>query len=113
MRNYSLEAVERLLALKRCSVTRNKKTGHIVAVQFFPLPSTSSALEGTERLRKTAHIGQHYSYPHQVDNSGKKVWQFSKVLTPRDVNAEQFLQQVFRAVPISCLVIEEPEKIAA
>ncbi len=105
LRNYSLEAVERFLSAEppTCSVKRNRKTGRICSVQFFPLPQNSAALEGKEPLRKTAHMGQHYSFAQQVDESGRRVWRFSPVLVPRDVDAETFLMSVFRAVPLSCM----------
>ena len=116
LRNYSLEAVERFLSATppTCSVKRNRKTGRICSVQFFPLPQNSAALEGKEPLRKTAHMGQHYSFPQQVDESGRRVWRFAPVLVPRDVDSEMFLMSVFRAVPLSCLkAVELPPSAPA
>lgn len=85
-----------------CSVKRNRKTGRICSVQFFPLPRTA-ALEGNESLRKTAHMGQHYSFAQPVDESGRRVWRFASMLVPRDEDTEAFLMSVFRAVPLSCI----------
>lgn len=105
MRNYSLDAVERMLQADppMISVKRNRKTGRICSVQFFPLPESSSAVEGKEPLRKTAHMGQHYSFAQAVDESGRRVWRFSPLLVPRDEDTETFIMSVFRAVPLSCI----------
>ena len=105
MRNYSLAAVERMLRATppMISVKRNRRSGHITSVQFFPLPQDSAAVEGKEKLRKTAHMGQHYSFAQAVDDSGRRVWRFSPVLVPRDADIESYIMSVFRAVPLSCI----------
>lgn len=104
MRNYSLSAIDALLAQTppRCSVKRSK-TGRITSVQLFPLTSEGAAADEKRPLRKTAHLGQHYSYAEQVDESGRKAWRFRRDLTPRTEEEETFLIEVFRAVPLSCL----------
>ena len=93
LRNYSLASVEQLLAQTpaRCAVKRSK-TGRITSVQLFPLPANSPALGG-----------QRYSFPEQVSESGRKAWRHVPLLTPREEEAELFLQKIFRAVPLSCL----------
>jgi hypothetical protein len=91
-------------------VKRNKRTGHITSAQFLPLALNSRALEGNESIRKTAHLGQHYSFAKQVDNQGHYAWEFAKFLFPRDLNIrdpevfERALQRIFRAVQLDCLV---------
>jgi hypothetical protein len=102
----------RCLALEKriVVVTRNRRTGHITSAQFLPLALNSRALEGNESIRKTAHLGQHYSYAEQVDDHGHHAWRFSRLLFPRgllgrDAQAfERVLQSIFRAVPLSCIV---------
>ena len=105
LRNYSLEAVERFLSVTppACSVKRNRKTGRITSVQFFPLPQSSPAVGGKDPLRKTAHMGQHYSFAQAVDKSGRRVWRFASLLLPRDEDTETYIMSVFRAVPLSCI----------
>lgn len=112
LRNYSLTAIERCLALDPPSVIvkRNKRTGKITSATFRPLPGKSHACGGKEPLRKTAHMGQHYSFPGQVDDAGHKVWKFADFLVPLTVRespekdaVERYLQQIFRAVALSCL----------
>ncbi len=112
LRNYSHEAVERILGLTptACVAKRNKRTGHICSVQFLPLPQNSSAVEGKEPLRKTAHMGQHYCFEQAILDSGRKAWGFAKILVPREdrdlddpEDMERRLQLIFRAVPLSCM----------
>jgi hypothetical protein len=118
LRNYSLDAILRCLALEKriVVVTRNKRTGHITSAQFLPLPLNSRALEGNESIRKTAHLGQHYSYAEQVDNAGHHAWRFAKFLFPRDLGLrdaaafERVLQSIFRSVQLSCLVRPERQR---
>lgn len=87
---------------------RNRRTGRITSAQFRPLPQNSAALEGNETLRKTAHLGQHYSYRELVDEHGHRVWSYVNLLVPGDCRSnrqaiEAYLQKVFRAVQLSCL----------
>ena len=114
LRNYSLEAIGRCLALvpPSCAVKRNRRTGRITSAQFLPLPGNSSALEGTGRLAKTAHMGQHYSYAETIDDGGRRAWRFQRFLVPSEMSIsldakqeiEEYLRGVFRAVPLSCIV---------
>jgi hypothetical protein len=105
LREYSLEAVDRLLALTppRVTAKRHRRTGRVTSIQF--LPQKTAALEGNETLPKSVHLGQHYSYEQTVDDAGHRVWAFTRLLAPRDtdVDVEEYLQAVFRAVPLSCL----------
>ena len=110
VRNYSLAAVETLLAEKRCSVKRTK-TGRITSVQLFPLTSGTAAADEKTPLRKTIHVGQRYSHRQQVDEAGHRTWRHVPLLTPRTEEAELFLMKIFRAVPLSCL--EPAPEIAA
>ena len=111
LRNYSLAAIEQLLRTKRCAVKRSAKTGRITSAQLFPLPQNSSAVGGKDKLRKNWTKGQSYSYPEQVDQSGRKAWRFVELLTPRAEESELFLMKVFRAVPLSCMEPEEVDEI--
>lgn len=118
LRDYSREAIERCLALDKriVVVTRNKRTGRITSAQFLPLALNSTALEGNESIRKTAHLGQHYSYAEQVDDHGHHAWRFAEFLFPRDLGMrdaaafERVLQGIFRAVQLSCLVRPERQR---
>ncbi len=108
LRNYSLDAIERILALEPPGVVvkRNKRTGRITSAQFLPLPQNSKAVEGKEPLRKTAHMGQAYSFQQSLEDSGRKAWSFSRLLLPGDdEDMERRLQMIFRAVPLSCLTL--------
>ena len=107
LRNYSLASVEQLVAAKRCAVKRSAKTGRITSAQLFPLPQNSTAVGGKDKLRKNWTKGQSYSFPEQVDASGRKAWRFVEWLTPREEDKELYLMKVFRAVPLSCLVASE------
>ena len=113
-RNYSLAAVETLLASQppRCSVKRNKH-GRITSCQLFPLPPSSSAFCGKELLRKTIYVGQSFSFSEQVDDGGHRAWRHVPLLTPRSEEAELFLMKIFRAVPLSCLPAEHPDAALA
>jgi len=111
--NRSIESIERCLSVEPpiLTVKRNRRTGRICSAQFLPLARNSAALEGNETLRKTAHMGQHYSYAAAVDEAGHKSWRFVDFLFPADLRleldaqaaVEAYLQSVFRAVPLSCL----------
>ncbi|WP_180542191.1 hypothetical protein [Nevskia soli] len=114
LRRYSVAQIERCLALTppRVVVKRNKRTGKITSAQFLPLPRDSRAIDGQDEIRKTAHMGQRYSYRSPVDDQGHRVWRFSKFLVPHEMrldpgiepeDIERWLQTVFRAVPLSCL----------
>ena len=109
VRNYSLAAVETLLAQKRCSVKR-AKNGRITSAQLFPLTSGAAAADEKTPLRKTIHVGQRYSHRQQVDEAGHRAWRHVPLLTPRTEEAELFLLKIFRAVPLSCLT-PEPEAL--
>lgn len=111
LRNYSLEAANRFLELKPpACVAKRSKLGRVVSIQFFPLPESSSACrEAKEKIRATAHMGQAYSFKEKVDDgSGRRVWAHSRLLLPRSEEADIQLRLIFRAVPLSCLVEEEP-----
>jgi hypothetical protein len=114
LRNYSLKAIEACLRLTPPGVVvkRNKRTGLITSAQFRPLPRNSSAVDGKEKTRKHAHMGQRYSYRQAVDEAGHRPWRFVDFLTPDDMrldpgvtpaDIEAWLKEIFRAVPLSCL----------
>ena len=107
LRNYSLAAVERFLAIKppACVAKHNRRTGRVCSIQFFPLPESSSACrEAKQKILATAHMGQAYSFKECVDNAGHRVWKHSQTLMPRSEDADTYLRLIFRAVPLSCLV---------
>jgi hypothetical protein len=121
LRNYSHEAVDRLLALERpgCVAKRNKRTGRVTSITFLPLPQNSTAVEGKEPIRKTAHMGQSYSFKEHLTDTGLRTWMFTKLLLPRAGDEEHCefademerrLQMIFRAVPLSCMVVEMPRR---
>lgn len=106
LRACKLAAIEALLASKRVIVERNQR-GKIVCATFRPLPRNSPAVGGKGKLRKNAHLGQHYSVAESVDDSGRPVWRFVDFLVPghrgNRLEFELELQRIFRAVPLSCM----------
>jgi hypothetical protein len=103
LRDYSVEAVERCLALKLCIAKRHRKSGRIASIQFLP-PRSSG-----EPVPKTVHMGQRYSFCERLDDTAYRAWKFSRTLVPRDWAAdpeevERELQKIFRAVALSCFI---------
>ena len=109
VRDYSLEAIERLLGLSLIVVKRSRK-GRITCAQF-----KSDA--GANPLVKSAHMGQQYSYEHHLP-SGHCAWSHRDLIQRQDVEAlfgetvesrqdvDLYVRAVFRAVPLSCLVVK-------
>ena len=96
LRDYSLGAVLRLAALSKVVVRRNRRTGAVKWAQFRP-PA------GANPLRAVCRMGQRrYSYREQVGEY--RAWRHAAGLTPNDPEQDRFLQGVFRAVPLSCMV---------
>ena len=115
LRNYSVDAIERILQLEPPGVVvkRNKRTGRICSAQFLPLPQNSKAVEGKEPIKKTAHMGQSYSFRQALEDSGRRAWSFSRLLLPGDdEDMERRLQMIFRAVPLSCLTLVQAPSLA-
>lgn len=107
LRDYSLRAVELLLAISRVVVERNKR-GEILCATFRPL-------SGANPLSKSAHMGQRYSYAQPLAD-GHYAWRHRELIGERDIEAlfgeltehelesrELFIRAVFRAVPLSIL----------
>lgn len=110
-RSYSLEAIERFLALDLVVAIRGRK-GKILRVYF-------READGGNPLRTSAHMGQAYSYEHHLP-SGRSVWKHRKLVRderdlaalfgepPDDpVEADLFVRAIFRAVPLSCIQHEQ------
>jgi hypothetical protein len=115
----SLERVERLLALKLV-VARRDRHGRIRNIQF------KWENGHLEPLRKTAHMGQHYSFPLWIEGHRTGTWDHKPLV--RDERslealfgekpdnreeAERFVQAIFRAVPLSCLKEERSSSASA
>jgi hypothetical protein len=99
LRNYSIEAAERCASLKLC-VPKRTRTGRISSITFRPLP-------GGSPLRKTAHLGQRYSFREHLEG-GLLTWSFVRLFVPRVAweereEMELRLIAIFRAVPLSCM----------
>ena len=106
-RDYSLAMIERLLAESRVVVRRNRK-GRIVSAQYRPDPERGDALP----LSASALAGTRYSFLEQIYEV--RVWSHRRLIPRQDlesmagkplerVEAELFVQSIFRAVPLSCL----------
>ncbi len=105
MRDYALSAIERLLKLSKVVVRRNRQ-GRIVSAQFRPEC-------GANPLCATALAGTRYSYLEQIYEH--RVWSHRRLLPRQDLEKlagepleseaerEQFVQAIFRAVPLSCM----------
>lgn len=106
VRDYSMEAIARLLALGMIVIARSRK-GRITCAQF-----KSDA--GANPLVKSAHMGQQYSY-EQALPSGHYAWRHREMIQRQDVEMlfgerpeskrelDLYVRAIFRAVPLSCL----------
>lgn len=100
LRAYSLTAIERLLAMKRIWVRRNRR-GTILCAQFLPRPG-----EGRP-LAATAYRGQHYSLEEHFGD--RLVWQHKEMPEPgwipysqrEAADVDRYIRAVFCAVPLS------------
>lgn len=113
LRSYTPSAVARLISLDQIVVECNRK-GKIVCATFRPA-------SGANPIRKTAHLGQHYSFREALP-SGHHCWKHSNVLTRREagelaghdlekVEGDRFIRTVFWAVPLS--ILQRQEKATA
>lgn len=105
MRDYSLAAIKRLLALSKIVVRKNRR-GEIVAAQYRPEC-------GANPLRLTAFCGTRYSFLERIHES--RLWSHRRLLPRQDLEQlagepleddklrERYLQAIFRAVPLSCI----------
>jgi hypothetical protein len=105
LRDYSVAKVEDLLSRSMVVVER-KRNGHIKCAHLRPS-------SGASPVRKTAHMGQHYSFKERLPN-GRRAWNHSKMLVRSDIegligkpidveDTELFIRAVFRAVPLSIM----------
>src|SRR5206468_12549380 len=92
------------------AVAEYTRLGRLKSIQFRPLPRDTSALEGNEPIRKSAHLGQHYAHCSSVGESGRRAWRFVEFLVPDEIRdernqalIERFLVSIFRAVPLSVM----------
>jgi hypothetical protein len=112
-RSYSLEAIERFLALDLVVAIRGRK-GKILRVYF-------RETDGGNPLRTSAHMGQAYSYNQPLPN-GRHAWKHRKLVRderdlaalfgepPDDpVEADLYVRAIFWAVPLSCMTQPTPE----
>jgi hypothetical protein len=112
-REYSLEAIERLEASGKVIVERDE-AGQPIAAQFRPRP------EPRPRQTNTISTGTYYSYEELVVDAGHYVWTHKDLKRDaaklvgaevRDVN--EFLRQIFFAVPSSCMAVPKSHAIAS
>ncbi len=106
LRNYSVESVERLSNLHLITVVRAGRKGAIVSAHF-------RSPGGASAIKRTAHLGQKYSYLARIGQS--RLWQHQPLLQRTDrrqleadtaddrAAAELYIRGIFRAVPLSCL----------
>jgi hypothetical protein len=104
LRNSSPEAVERLLAREQIVVRRNRR-GRIICAQF-------REDNGANPLRKTAHMGTHYSFEEHVNDC--YVWRHKPLPQPQtaarmmgeEVEDERlidrYIRRIFQNVALSC-----------
>lgn len=107
LRNYTPEAIEHLLSLSLVAVERGRKDR--IKCAFFRPTS------GASPVRPKAHMGTKYS-SNELLPSGHHSWKHRRLLQSQHLEEilgvpvanekelDRFLQSVFRAVPLSCLV---------
>jgi hypothetical protein len=107
LRNRTPESIEHLLALSLVVVERGRKD-RIRAAFFRPT-------DGATPVKPRAHMGTKYSYNEHLP-SGHTAWKHRRLLQSQqleellgipqasDEDLDRFLQSVFRAVQLSCMV---------
>lgn len=108
LRNYSAEAIERLLSLGLVAVER--KRNRIVSAHF-------RSVAGANPLKQTAHLGQTYSVLTRVGDA--RLWQHTPLLQrlAKDeqddaASADAFVRDVFRSV-LTSVTTEAPTEAPA
>jgi hypothetical protein len=107
-RRYSLEAIERLLALKMITPKYHKRTGAIIAAQFLPKVGRDP-----KPLTIAAILGQHYCRQRRVTENAR-VWELNDLPKAADLRhrmteddadnpaaVDAFIRAVFCAVPLT------------
>jgi hypothetical protein len=104
LRNYSPEAIERLLIRGMIVVRRNKR-GRIICAQF-------REDNGANPLRQTAHMGSNYSFEEHCGDA--YVWQHKPLMKPQTAArlmgeevederiVDRYVRAIFQNVAISC-----------